>query len=425
MTAASAAPAGQARRRRPAIGPRRPGSSPSRRSTAQPEGEEDHRRLPSRWKFDSGWPPKNCSATTAASPATGSGPGARITRSVSSSSQGSSAQTFGLRPGDPDERSRGRSAKTSPASSAPPKRMPERAAEQEGPEGRGEHLEQRDHAERPPERQHVGGQAEGRQHRRLGVGEDTGARRRSWGFQSGASGSRLARVLEPGLELDGRVDQLVVRAEGAHVRGPLGGPRGGGPEVVGRRQRVPGQQRRGVEDQPEHGVDERGRRAGLRAAKSAHALSTAPARAQEGVERHGRQHHQRQLGRVAEADRAVGQQRGHSDRDQRRRSGQRRAAAAQEHDPVDGERQQQHVHGHAQPRAPTARAALGHLRTAPTAPRCAAARAPATSGSALRRGRARSGCPASPLARLSCHRLVAAPGEGGRRTPPRCRCGSP
>ena len=30
----------------------------------------------SRWKFDSGWPPKNCSATTAASPATGSGAGA-------------------------------------------------------------------------------------------------------------------------------------------------------------------------------------------------------------------------------------------------------------------------------------------------------------------------------------------------------------
>jgi hypothetical protein len=49
----------------------------------------------SRWKFDSGWPPKNCTATTAARPATGSAVGLRSTRSVSRISHGSSAHTFG------------------------------------------------------------------------------------------------------------------------------------------------------------------------------------------------------------------------------------------------------------------------------------------------------------------------------------------
>ena len=45
-----------------------------------------------RWKLVSGWPPKNCSATSAARPATGSGPGRRITSSVSSISQGMSGK---------------------------------------------------------------------------------------------------------------------------------------------------------------------------------------------------------------------------------------------------------------------------------------------------------------------------------------------
>ena len=44
------------------------------------------------WKLDSGCPPKNWSATSAARPAAGSGPGRRISSSAITSSHGTSAK---------------------------------------------------------------------------------------------------------------------------------------------------------------------------------------------------------------------------------------------------------------------------------------------------------------------------------------------
>ena len=75
------------------------------------------------WKLDSGWPPKNCSATTSASPATGVAPGLRTTASTASSSHGSHAHT--LLSGHVSQTTKNSpNANTIPASSAPGKRIP-------------------------------------------------------------------------------------------------------------------------------------------------------------------------------------------------------------------------------------------------------------------------------------------------------------
>ncbi len=86
------------------------------------------------------------------------------------------------------------------------------------------------------------------------------------------------------------------------------------------------------------------------------------------VQGHGRQHHQRQLRRVPEADLAVGQQRGDRHRDERRDQDQdRHAPAAQQHEPVDPERDQDEVDRGAElldPGPP----ALGHGERLPEPP---------------------------------------------------------
>ena len=162
-----------------------------------------------------------------------------------------------LGPRDPDEHVEAE-AEHEPRHQRPAEAHSQSPAQQEGPEGGGEHLQRGDHPERPPEGQQVGGEAEGGEHGRLGVGQVR---------PPGADGrvpERGARqlgpvVLQPGLELHGRVHQLVVRAEGADVVRALGRPRGGGPEVVRRRQRVPGEQGGGVEENGQHGVQQRRR----------------------------------------------------------------------------------------------------------------------------------------------------------------------
>ncbi len=84
------------------------------------------------WKLVSGWPPRNWMATTAASPATGSGPGLRITISVSSRMYGISGKTFVSGHGSHTTK-KVPNAKTTPAKSAPPKRMPSTRASRNVP----------------------------------------------------------------------------------------------------------------------------------------------------------------------------------------------------------------------------------------------------------------------------------------------------
>ena len=91
-----------------------------------------------------------------------------------------------LRPGDPDDE-----VQAEPVDQAGEERPGvahrERARQQERAECRREHLEHRDHAERPPERQQVGRQAERREPRRLRVGEEGPPERRRWDSRAGAT----------------------------------------------------------------------------------------------------------------------------------------------------------------------------------------------------------------------------------------------
>jgi hypothetical protein len=75
------------------------------------------------WKLDSGWPPKNCRATTTARATAAPGVGRRSTRSAVHRSHGRRAQTFVCGQATQTRKNRLK-AKTTPASSAPPKRMP-------------------------------------------------------------------------------------------------------------------------------------------------------------------------------------------------------------------------------------------------------------------------------------------------------------
>ena len=118
MIAASAAP------------PARPAPSASRRtgSRGRRSRETSARAVhpsattTSTWKLDDGWPPRNCSPTAAASPATGSGPGRRTHSSLSRHTHGRSTQTL---PSVHDTQLTAHrlKPKTSPVSSAPAKRM--------------------------------------------------------------------------------------------------------------------------------------------------------------------------------------------------------------------------------------------------------------------------------------------------------------
>jgi hypothetical protein len=75
------------------------------------------------WKLEEGCPATNCSPTTAASPAKGSGPGRRTHSSLSRQSQGRYAHTL-IVVHDTHVTDHMLKPKTIPASSAPPKRIP-------------------------------------------------------------------------------------------------------------------------------------------------------------------------------------------------------------------------------------------------------------------------------------------------------------
>ena len=168
-TAASAVSADQPGGRTRAAAAARPASAPSRRSTNARKAKKTTVAA-SRWKFDSGWPPKNCSGHHGGEAADGQG------RRPADDPLGEQEQPrqqrphVRLRPGDPDQEVEAERV-DQPGQQRAAEAHAERATEQVGAEGGGKHLQHRDQPERPPERQHVGGQAERRQHRRLRVRE--------------------------------------------------------------------------------------------------------------------------------------------------------------------------------------------------------------------------------------------------------------
>ena len=120
--------------------------------------------------------------------------------------------------------------------------------QQEGAHRRHDHLHDRDHAQGPPERQHVRRQAERREDRRLHVTEirssahDVGVPQRDV-RQLGS------RVLQEWFEDGRRIYELSVGADEERVSAPdedparyRGVPRRGAPQVVGGGSRVPRQQ---------------------------------------------------------------------------------------------------------------------------------------------------------------------------------------
>ena len=106
------------------------------------------------WKLVSGWPPRNCRPTSAASAAASSGSGRRTSSSVTSSSHGISGKM--LVSGHASQTTKNvPNANTTPASSAPPKRMPKRPREQVHAERAHEQLEHGDHGQRFPQPEYV------------------------------------------------------------------------------------------------------------------------------------------------------------------------------------------------------------------------------------------------------------------------------
>ena len=211
----------------------------------------------SRWKLDSGCPARNWRATTTASAAAGSGPGRRRRRSVASRSHGRSAQTPVC--GHETQTTKNRlKAKTTPASRAPAKRCPSARASRNVPRAAAKTFRTATTPSDHAEGQDVGGQAERRQQRRLAVAHERPARPEVRVPERDV-GQPGAGVLQPRLELQDGVDQLEVRPEGPDVRRARARPRGGRPEVVRRRQRVPGHQRGRVERHREQAVDQGGR----------------------------------------------------------------------------------------------------------------------------------------------------------------------
>ena len=118
-----------------------------------------------------GWPPRNWSPRTAASPATVRRPGRRISSSVSASVHGMKAYT--LVSGHASQTTKNvPNANTTPLSSGPAEAHAQHPGEHERAEGGQEQLEDRRDGQRFPERQHVRGHAERREDRRLTVGEE-------------------------------------------------------------------------------------------------------------------------------------------------------------------------------------------------------------------------------------------------------------
>ena len=123
------------------------------------------------WKLDSGWPPKNCSATTSASAATGRAPGPPDDAVDSQQQPRHQRPDARQRPRQPDDQVQPE-PKTSPASSAPAKRMPSARASRSVPNAAHEQLQRGDHARATTRTAAVGRQVERREERRLRVGQE-------------------------------------------------------------------------------------------------------------------------------------------------------------------------------------------------------------------------------------------------------------
>ena len=125
ISAASAAPKATAPTKASAGRTSAARSRPDARHAPITRNAKKHAVTTTTWNVVSGCPPKNASATSAASPAALSADGRRTSRSVKSSSQGSSGNV--LVSGHASQTTKNvPKAKISPATSAPPKRIPSR-----------------------------------------------------------------------------------------------------------------------------------------------------------------------------------------------------------------------------------------------------------------------------------------------------------
>ena len=165
------------------------------------------------------------------------------------------------RPGQPPDHEEAE-AVGQPGQERPPEAHAQSPREQVRAERRGEQLHHGGHRKRGPERQHVGGQAEWREDRRL--------RRR----QEGAAAHDVrvpqryvrqlgTRVLQEHLELDGRVRLLVVEPQRGHALGSRPGPRREAPERVRAGQRPARKQALTDEQHRQDGVDGRRGHSGM------------------------------------------------------------------------------------------------------------------------------------------------------------------
>ena len=126
----------------------------------------------SAWKLDSGCPPRNCSAghRGQAAPASRSG--------LSHEPVGQQQHPRHQRPdahvriGDPGDHPEAERRRRARRAARPPKRMPSARPSRNMPNAATHSLSTAIQPERRPERQHVGGQREGREDRRLGVGQE-------------------------------------------------------------------------------------------------------------------------------------------------------------------------------------------------------------------------------------------------------------
>ncbi len=159
----------------------------------------------------SGWPPKYVSEMRTARPAPGNGPGSVTSTSDKQQHPWKHREDARLGPAEQDDEERPEGeyqARKQSAAEAHAQPARERECSERGEE----QLERGDQGQRTPERQQVSRQAEGREDRRLRVGE-IGAATGEVRVPQRYPGQRVARVLEERLKHLGGVDELVVRAD--------------------------------------------------------------------------------------------------------------------------------------------------------------------------------------------------------------------
>ncbi len=211
----------------------------------------------STWKLVSGCPPVNWTATASASSASARPDGRRRTAlSVASSTHGSHAQTEDSGQDEPDDVEEPE-ARDEPGEQRSAVSLAQLSGKQVGAERGDPQLQRADEAERPPERQDVGGPRERREDRRLHVREERAA---ALDVRVPERDVRqpCPRVGQKRLELGHAVGHLVVRAEGAHAVRLLRRPRRDRPQQVGRGEGATGDQGGCDEGQRQRRVEQRG-----------------------------------------------------------------------------------------------------------------------------------------------------------------------